>query len=216
MKYKKHYYLIVDTETTVKNTVADFGAVVIDRHGNIIEQFGVLLDGHFGVVDLFHDKQAPSESFWSTMRLHRRMKGYNDMLALGARSICAPPLVNLWLERIRVQYNPYLTAYNIAFDYGKCLKTGINIGIFQNKFCLMKKAQSFFINQDYIDFCHKHGYLTAKLKKPSSTADTMAKYILGVELEDEPHTALEDSRDYEAPILAELLRHLSRKKLMEL
>ena len=62
---KKHYYLIVDTETTQKNTVADFGAVVVDRQGNIVEQFGVLLDGHFGSVELLHDTKAPSDSFWS-------------------------------------------------------------------------------------------------------------------------------------------------------
>ena len=90
MKNKKHYYLIVDTETTQKNTVADFGAVVMDRQGNIIEQFGVLLDGHFGSVELFHDKKAPSESFWSTMMLHRRKKNYDQLLDNGQRSICSP------------------------------------------------------------------------------------------------------------------------------
>ena len=31
----KHYYIIVDTETTKKQTVADFGAVVIDRLSNL-------------------------------------------------------------------------------------------------------------------------------------------------------------------------------------
>lgn len=213
---KKHYYLIVDTETTKANTVADFGAVVIDRQGNIVEQFGVLLDGHFGTVELFHDKLAPAESFWSTMMLHRRKKHYDQLLADGQRSICSAQLVNLWLTRIKAQYNPIVTAYNIAFDWGKCQKTGINLGIFENRFCLMKKAQAFFVNQDYIDFCHQNGFVTAKLKKPSTTADTMAKYILGTDLADEPHTALEDARDYEAPILTALLSQLSRKKLLAL
>jgi hypothetical protein len=80
----------------------------------------------------------------------------------------------------------------------------------------MKKAQAFFVNQDYIDFCHANGFVTAKLRKPSTTADTMAKYILGTDLADEPHTALEDARDYEAPILTALLSQLSRKKLLAL
>jgi hypothetical protein len=213
---KKHYYLIVDTETTQKNTVADFGAVIMDRQGNIVEQFGVLLDGHFGKVELFHDKLAPAESFWSTMMLHRRKKHYDQLLADGQRSICSAQLVNLWLTRIKAQYNPVVTAYNIAFDWGKCQKTGINLGIFENRFCLMKKAQAFFVNQDYIDFCHANGFVTAKLRKPSTTADTMAKYILGTDLADEPHTALEDARDYEAPILTALLSQLSRKKLLAL
>ena len=213
---KKHFYLIVDTETTKANTVADFGAVVMDRQGNIIEQFGVLLDGHFGELELFYDQTAPAQSFWSTMQLHRRKKNYDDLLKNGQRSICSVALVNLWLARIKAQYNPLVTAYNLAFDLGKCRNTGIDLGIFENSFCLMKKAQKFFVNQDYIDFCHENGFLTAKLKKPSTTADTMAKYILGTDLLDEPHTALEDARDYERPVLAALLAQLSRKKLLAL
>jgi len=39
---KKDYYLIIDTETTMNDKVADFGAVVIDRQGNIQTQCGVL------------------------------------------------------------------------------------------------------------------------------------------------------------------------------
>ena len=39
----KHYYLIVDTETTRRDTVADFGAVVVDRKGKIVDQFGALV-----------------------------------------------------------------------------------------------------------------------------------------------------------------------------
>ena len=36
----KHYYLIVDTETTKKQTVADFGAVIVTKQGEIVEQVG--------------------------------------------------------------------------------------------------------------------------------------------------------------------------------
>ena len=31
----RHYYLIVDTETTKKQTVADFGAVVMTKQGKL-------------------------------------------------------------------------------------------------------------------------------------------------------------------------------------
>ena len=44
----KHYYLIVDTETTRRNTVADFGAVLVTRKGEIVEQFGAMVLGEFG------------------------------------------------------------------------------------------------------------------------------------------------------------------------
>ena len=49
--------------------------------------------------------------------------------------------------------------------------------------------------------------------------EKMAKYVIDRQhsgsLADEPHTALEDARDYEAPILAHILRDLSRKKLLD-
>ena len=48
------------------------------------------------------------------------------------------------------------------------------------------------------------------------TADTMAKFIFGTSLEDEPHNALEDARDYEAPILTKILESVTRKQLLEL
>ena len=38
----RHYYLIVDTETTKKQTVADFGAVIVTKQGEIVEQFGAM------------------------------------------------------------------------------------------------------------------------------------------------------------------------------
>jgi hypothetical protein len=44
----------------------------------------------------------------------------------------------------------------------------------------------------------------------------MAKFILGLSLADEPHTALEDARDYEAAILTYILRDVTRKQLLEL
>ena len=48
MKFGKHYYIIVDVETTGDDRVADFGAVVVDRKGNIIASLGILVDGIFG------------------------------------------------------------------------------------------------------------------------------------------------------------------------
>ena len=97
---KKHYYLIVDTETTQQQTVADFGAVIMDRKGAIIEQFAVLLNGHFGKLPLFAVKGAPADAFFSKQTRARRLKHYEDLLDNGQRSICSPTLVNIWLARI--------------------------------------------------------------------------------------------------------------------
>jgi len=213
----KHFYLIVDTETTTKQTVADFGAVIVDRQGQIIDQFGAMVLGHFGKFDLFYDPSAPDSALWSAQSGQRRAKNYDQMLETGERSISSVGLINQWLAATKARYNPVLTAYNISFDLGKCRNTRINLGIFNQKFCLMKAAKrDIGVLADYQQFCYDNGLLTAKLKQPQMTADSMAKYISGADLADEPHTALEDARDYEAMILAYILKTKTRKQLMEL
>ena len=217
----RHYYLIVDTETTQRGTVADFGAVIVTKQGEIVEQFGAMVLGHFGKLPLFSDPNADADAFWSEQSAYRRAKNYDAMLESGERSISSPALINQWLAGIKARYNPTLTAYNLAFDLGKCRNTRINLGIFGSRFCLMKSAKrKIGVLACYQDFCKARGLLTAKLKRPSMTADAMAKYIADTEysgsLADEPHTALEDARDYEAMILTYILRDTTRAQILEL
>jgi len=213
----RHFYLIVDTETTKKQTVADFGAVIVTKQGEIVERFGAMVLGHFGTLPLFADATAPDSALWSEQSARRREKDYYSMLDTGERSIASPALINQWLVRVNAQYAPVLTAYNLAFDLGKCRNTRIDLGIFAQSFCLMKAAKrQIGTLAEYHDFCHDNRFLTLALRKPSMTADTMAKFILGVSLEDEPHTALEDAQFYEAPILTKILESVTRKQLLEL
>ena len=213
----KHFYLVVDTETTKRGTVADFGAVLMTKQGEIIEQFGAMVLGHFGKMPLFSDPAADPAAFWSEQSAQRRAKNYDDMLESGERSISSVGLINQWLAGINARYSPVLTAYNIAFDLGKCRNTRINLGIFNQKFCLMKAAKrKIGALAEYHEFCQTNGFLTAKRRDPSMTADTMAKFILGLDLADEPHQALEDARDYEAPILTKILESVTRKQLLEI
>jgi hypothetical protein len=213
----RHFYLIVDTETTKKQTVADFGAVIVTKQGEIVERFGAMVLGHFGKMPLFADATAPDSALWSEQSAQRREKDYYSMLDTGERSIASPALINQWLVRVNAQYSPVLTAYNLAFDLGKCRNTRINLGIFAQSFCLMKAAKrQIGTLAEYHEFCNANSFLTAKRRDPSMTADTMAKFILGVSLEDEPHTALEDAQFYEAPILTKILESVTRKQLLEL
>ena len=213
----KHFYLIVDTETTKKQTVADFGAVIVTKQGEIVEQVGHLVNGHFGKFPLFSDPLADPDAFWSEQSAQRRLKDYDQMVEDGHRSIAGVGLINQWLVRVNAQYSPVLTAYNVSFDLGKCRNTRINLGIFAERFCLMKAAKrKIGVLAEYQQFCIERGLLTAKGRKPQMTADAMAKFILVDSLEDEPHTALEDARDYEAAILTHILRDTTREQLLEL
>ena len=213
----KHFYLIVDTETNQKNTVADFGAVIVTKQGAIVERFAAMVLNHFGKIPLFSDPSAPESALWSEQSAQRREKNYYSMLESGERSVASVALINQWLVRVNAQYSPVLTAYNISFDLGKCRNTRIDLGIFKQSFCLMKAAKrKIGTLAEYHEFCYENDFLTKKKRIPSTTADTMAKFILGVSLEDEPHTALEDAQFYEAPILVNILESTTRKQILEL
>lgn len=200
----KHYYLIVDVETTSDDRVADFGAVVIDRKGNVAASLGVLIEGIFGEAD-FH---------WALGNPKHTLRKYQGMVANGDRAIATPSYVNRWLAEMAATFSPILTAYNIGFDWGKCRNTGIDLGIFANRFDLMQAAKTVIVStDDYAQACYENEWFT-KGGQLSSKADHVARFV-DPTLPVEPHTALEDARDYEGAILAAIIASpTSREKLL--
>ena len=78
----KNYFLIVDTETTQDNLVADFGAVICDAKGQIVTQCAVLIGGIYNSPEhlLFFDSTAPSDAISIKAGQDRRYATYNNML----------------------------------------------------------------------------------------------------------------------------------------
>ena len=215
----KTHYLIIDTETTMTDKVADFGAIVCDRKGRIQTQAAVLIGEVYSDRNnhpLFHFKGS---SFWNADRLESRYSAYDNMVNSGTRMLASAAAVNRWLERVRGEYNPILTAYNLAFDASKCANTGIDLNIFSERFCLWhaaanKWARSKAYRQAILDSV-AFNIPTGKGNMSYQTnADTMARYIVGPELEPEPHTALEDIMGYELPILMALVKNTPKKEYM--
>jgi len=204
MRFFKHYYLIVDVETTGDQRVADFGAVVVDRKGNIVASLGVLIEGIFGETD-FH---------WALGNPKHTLAKYRGMMAQGQRAIASPAFVNRWLAEINAQYSPVLTAYNIGFDWGKCNNTDIDLGIFSKRFDLMMAAKTVILPMpEYEAACIENDWFTDG-GKLSAKADHVARFLDST-LPIEPHTALEDARDYESVILAAIIANpMSRDKLL--
>ena len=97
---KKQYFLIVDTETTQNNLVADFGAVIVDRKGKIITQCAVMVDGIFTDSEnnpLFFDSKADGSALWSRSSADKRYRAYTQMVANGSRMIASVAAINRWL-----------------------------------------------------------------------------------------------------------------------
>ena len=204
---KKQYFLIVDTETTIDSTVADFGAVVCDRQGRIVKQCAVLVKGEFDAKELFYDPK--DNGFWGKQAAEKRRGAYVDMLNNGSRMMATVGAINRWLEQVRGTYNPTLTAYNLAFDTDKCAKTGIDLTIFSYRFCLwqaalgnichMKKYKEFVLQNHVLTNRTEYGNMSIR-----TNAETVAGFLCGT-LTDEPHTALEDAIYYELPILVNIV-----------
>lgn len=211
-------FLIADTETTVNGHVADAGFVLANRKGKVIASCGVLVREFFLDKEnnpLFHDQSA--DPLWGKRNLPRRYAEYDAMLNDGRRMLASVAAVNRWLAKVNAQYRPTITAYNWAFDKDKLNKSGIDVEMFQDSFCLWHAAahkyahtkayRQFILENVAFNTPTKHGNMSYH-----TNAEVMAKFVLGnPDLPDEPHTALEDARDYELPILVDILKKSRRK-----
>lgn len=205
---KKQFFMIVDTETTMADTVADLGIVICDRKGNIEKSLGVLVKGHYDTFELFHDKAA--NDIWGYGGLIKRKENYEKMLDSGARMLASVNAINKWIDQAIGQYNPELTAFNLAFDSGKLAKTGIDVSGIKGQFCLWQAAvgnicgtkafRNFALEKHAFNSVTGSGNMTFK-----TNAEVVCGFIKGDYI-DEPHTALEDARDFELPILVEILK----------
>ena len=205
---KKQFFAILDTETTMENTVADFAIIICDREGKIFNQCAVLVNGHYGTYELFHDKKA--NDIWGYDGLIRRQNNYIKMLDSGVRMLASVNAINKWVNQAIGKYNPILTAYNLAFDKDKCKNTEIDLSVFNSEFCLWQAAvgnicntkqyRNFVLDNHAFNKPTEHGNMSF-----STSAETVCGFIKG-EYIDEPHTALEDARDFELPILTEVIK----------
>lgn len=211
---KKQFFLLVDTETTVQDMVADFGAVVCDRKGNTYATCAVMVRDTFEHQELFYN---PADTgFWGKTAAEKRKQAYLKMLTDGSRMLASVAAINRWLEKVSGKYNPMLTAYNLAFDADKCGKTGIDLAIFPSRFCLWAAAATMLcVSKPYRNFAAAHHLFNAPTAKGNMTYKTDAESVAGFvtgELTKEPHTAYEDAIQYELPILKAILKRKQWQK----
>lgn len=204
---KKQFFAILDTETTIADTVADFAIIIVDRSGVIHNQCAVMVKDQFDTTELFYDKNA--KGIWSLEYAKQKRAKYNAMLNNGSRMLASVSAINTWIAKAVGKYNPILTAYNLAFDKSKCANTGINLD-FADSFCLWgaavgnicntKKFRQFALENHAFNNVTEHGNMTFK-----TNAEIVCGYLQG-SIIDEPHTALEDARDFELPILTNIIK----------
>ena len=146
------------------------------------------------------------------------------MLRTGKRQLASVSAINTWLEKVYETYNPYMTAYNLNYDTGKCANTGIDLEPFYDKqFCLWyasvekwaytKQYRQFILDSNFFkdSTAPTQRYPLGNMSYPTN-AEVMTRFILEDALfPDEPHTAMEDVMDYELPLLLKLVNSTKKK-----
>ena len=198
---KKEFFCIIDTETTINGKVFDFAALVVDRKGEIYKKAAVIVSD-FLDEDLFYMDGAND---WSKPRAIQKKEAYLKMLESGERISASVNAVNRWMQKVIGEFNPSLTAYNLAFDSDKCADSGIMLNDFKSSFCLWHTAVNVFAGtKNFKAFVLENHYFGNRTKNANmvmkTNAEIMAHFITG-EDKKEPHTALEDAQFFELPIL---------------
>lgn len=207
---KKQFFAVIDTETTIADTVADCAIVICDRNGIIYNQMAVIIKSEFENNSLFYDKAATG--LWSRDYAEFKHNNYLKMLDSGSRMFASVAAINRWIDAAIAKYNPVLTAYNLAFDNAKCNNTQIDLTGFSDRFdlwgaavgniCKTKSYRQFCVDNHLFNNVTSQGNMTFK-----TSAESVTGYLNGI-MTDEPHTALEDIIGYELPIL----KHIINKK----
>ena len=205
--------MVIDTETTSDDKVYDFAAVICDRNGKIVKSCAVIV-GESADKDLFYDANA--KGIWSKQYAAEKKNKYNEMLISGSRMLASVNAINRWLEKARGEFDPIITAYNIAFDRSKCANTGIDLSIFSNSFCLWHLSCAVYAKtKAYRAFILENHYFNNRTDKGNmgykTNAEVMAHFVTG-NYSEEPHTALEDAQFYEIPILVSILKKKNWKE----
>ncbi len=211
---KKQYFAIIDTETTINDTVADCAIIICDRHGVIYNQMAVMVKDQFDTCELFYDITA--KGLWSLEYAKTKRIKYNDMLNNGLRTMASVNAINKWVNQAIGKYNPILTAYNLPFDSAKCANTNIDLTGFSDRFDLWGAAVGNICkSKQYRQFCLENHLFNNRTEFGNMTYKTSAESVTGYlagNMTDEPHTALEDIIDYELPILKYILNKKNWKE----
>ena len=195
MDRRKHYFLVLDTETAnslEQPLVYDMGWAIVDKYGNVyktesfvnreifFEEAELMQSSYYAhKLPLYYKRIAKGETKvanWNTIRKTL----WQDIADYGIKEVVAHNARFDYLSTATTQR--YLTSskWRFFFPYGtKFLDT------------LKMARETFGKDENYIAFCQENGYLTA-YNKPRFTAEILYRYLTNDITFEEAHTGLED------------------------
>lgn len=194
---KKHYYLVIDTETTgdLNNSIVyDLGGAIVDREGNVYETFS------FVIEEMWHEHWEMLKSAYYAEKLPNYLKE----LIQGSRTLVTYYQAKQHIEKLCEEYEvKAIMAHNAMFDYKATKNTQkfLTNGKYSNFlpygieiWDTMKMAQDVIATKkSYIRFCEENGYMTKhKTPRVQVKAEVLYRFISGDNEFIESHTGLED------------------------
>lgn len=213
---KKTFFAILATEATIENTVADFSIVICDREGRIHNQCAILIAGHYDDLELFCDERL--HGTLKAASLEERRAKYNEMIDVGIRMVTSVNAVNRWINQVINKYDPILTAYGLDVDAARCKNTGVDVSGFSERFCLRNVVIDNICNTEkYIKFSVENNLVGKPVEcidVNSESAKENIYWFVSGRRKVMSHTALEDARDFEIPILSSILKKRDWKRMI--
>lgn len=184
--------------------VYDIGLVVADREGNVYDKFSLVN------TDVFMKPETMATAFY-----HDKLIQYHE----GMGDLWTPMdwrhIVELMRDVVMRYEVKDVWAYNVQFDQTATNYTTQNISNGWRRYFapygtrwrdVWDYAGSTICNtRKYVTWCKEHGFVN-KTGNPSTTADTVGKYLRGTLDYEEQHTALSDAEDELAILLAAFKR----------
>ena len=213
--HRKHYILMMDTETANTLTradgsldmtsmfVYDIGWQVTDRRGIVYEQKSYIVKEIF-----FGEKQLMQSAYYA-----KKIPQYMQEIAEGKRIVASYYEIRKDFCDTMQRYDTNtVCAHNARFDYNATNITQRWLTKSKYRFFLpygtevwdtMKMAKDVISHTpSYFVFCQEHGYMTKhKTPRPRLTAEILYRFITGNTEFAESHTGLEDV-DIERQIMA--------------
>ena len=192
---KKHYYLMVDTETCgdLENPyVYDLGMQVIDRQGKVYAQYSlVIFDVFVGMYDLM-----------KTAYYSNKIPQYITDINKGKRKICYWVTAKRIIKELFKKYDiTAVIAHNARFDYNALNNTATYFNCGKKSYvfpygtpiwCTLTMARQIFRDKPmYKRFCDENNYYTST-GKMKLTAEILYRFITRNNNFIESHTGLED------------------------
>lgn len=184
--------------------VYDVGLVVADRQGNIYDRFSIVN------TDVFYQNSLMESAYY-----HKKIPQYIEGIGENWEPMSWLQIVNLMRDLVMDYQVRDIWAYNVSYDRAATNYTTAKASNGFRRFFAPYGTRyrdvwdyagsTLCATKKYVEWCIENGFVSAS-GNPSTSANTVGKYLRGSLYYEEQHTALSDAEDELYILLAAMKR----------